>query len=153
MGKRKDSSPRKKGQISVLLEVKGLKQKDIAKRLNVSTQSVSSVKKTLDLGRKIGVLRKGKCGRKRKTTPRLDRKIKAMALKDRRASCKKLSMELAKQGDILSRRTINNRLLEQGLKAYRPRKKPRLTEKMKHARYQWAVQHESWTSEDWSKVR
>ena len=58
MGKRKDLSPRKKGQISVLLEVNGLKQKDIAKRLNVSTQSVSSVKKTLDLGRKIGVLRK-----------------------------------------------------------------------------------------------
>ena len=49
MGKRKDLSPRKKGQISVLLEVKGLKQKDIAKILNVSTQSVSSVKKTLDL--------------------------------------------------------------------------------------------------------
>ena len=90
MGKGKDLSPRKKGQISVLLEVKGLKQKDIAKRLNVSTQSVSSVKKTLNLGRKIGVLRNGKCGRKRKTTPRLDRKIKAMALKDRRASCKKL---------------------------------------------------------------
>ena len=65
MGKRKDLSPRKKGQISVLLEVKGLKQKDIAKRLNVSTQSVSSVKKTLDLGRKIGVLRKGKCGKEK----------------------------------------------------------------------------------------
>ena len=66
MGKRKDLSPRKKGQISVLLEVKGLKQKDIAKRFNVSTQSVSSVKKTLDLGRKIGVLRKGSVEEKEK---------------------------------------------------------------------------------------
>lgn len=153
MGKRKDLSPRKKGQISVLLEVRGLKQKDIAKRLNVSTQTVSSVKKALDLGRKIDASRKGNCGRKRKTSPRLDRKIKAMALKNRRATCKTLSMDLAKQGDIVSRRTINNRLLEVGLKSYRPRQKPRLTEKMKQARYQWAVQHETWTSEDWSKVR
>ena len=106
----------------------------------------------MDLGRKIDTSRKGNCGRKRKTTPRLDRTIKAMALKDRRASCKKLSMDLAKQGNILSRRTIKY-LLKQGLKAYRPRQKPRLTEKMKQARYQWAVQHETWTSEDWSKVR
>ena len=66
MGKRKDLSPRKKGQISVLLEVKGLKQKDIAKRLNVSTQSVSSVKKTLDLGRKIRCFKKRKVWKKKK---------------------------------------------------------------------------------------
>ena len=84
---------------------------------------------------------------------RLDRKIKAVALKDRRASCKKLSMELANQDIIVDRNTINNRLLEQGLNTYRPRKKPWLTQKMKQARYQWALQHENWTSEDWSKVR
>ena len=65
---------------------------------------------------------------------RLDRKIKAMELKNRRASCKKLSMELANQDIIVDRKTINNRLLEQGLKAYRPRKKPRLTQKIKQAR-------------------
>ena len=39
MGKRKDLNPRKKGQISVLLEVRGLKEKDIAKKLNISTQT------------------------------------------------------------------------------------------------------------------
>ena len=71
-----------------------------------------------------------------------------MALNDKRASCTKLSMELAKQGIVLHRKTINNRLLEQGLRAYRPRKKPRLTD----ARYQWAMEHQNWTSEDWAKV-
>ena len=81
MGKRKYLSPRKKGQVSVLLEVRSLKQKDIAKKLNVSTQTVSHVKKILDLGRNLGSSRKGNCGRKKKTTPHLDRKIKAMALK------------------------------------------------------------------------
>ena len=152
MGKRKDLSPRKKGQISVLLEVRGLKQKDITKKLNLSTQTVSSVKKKLDLGRNLGSSRKENCGRKKKTTPRLDRKVKAITLKDRRASCKKLSIDLAKQGYVESRRTINNCLLEQGLKSYRPRRKPRLTEKMKQARYQWTFEQETWTSEDWLKV-
>jgi len=36
----------------------------------------------------------GKCGWKRKTTPRLDRKIKAVVLKSTRASCKNLSTEM-----------------------------------------------------------
>ena len=59
-----------------------------------------------------------------------------MTLNDRRAFCKKISIELAKQGDILNRKTINNNLLEQGNKAYSPRKKPWLTETMEPARYE-----------------
>ena len=91
-----------------------------------------------------------KCGRKRTTALRLDRKVKAMTLKDRRASCKKLLMELANQDIIVDKKkTINNRLLEQELKAYRSRKKPRLTKKMKQARHHVALQHENWTSEYW----
>ena len=57
---------------------------------------------------------------KTKNNLRLDRKIKAITVYDRRASCKKLSMELAKQGIILDTKTINNRFLEEWLKAYRP---------------------------------
>ena len=62
-------------------------------------------------------------------------------------------MELANEGIMVDKRTINKRLLEQGLKSYRPMRKRRLTQKMKQARYQWAAQHENRTSEDWSKVR
>jgi len=46
---------------------------------------------------------------------------------------------LANAGIIAESRTINNRLLEQGMKSHRLRKKPRLTQKMKQARYHWAV--------------
>jgi len=60
-------------------------------------------------------------------------------LQKRRASCKNLSMELAHEGIMVDRRTNNKRLLEQGLMSHMRRKKPRLTQKMKHARYQWAV--------------
>jgi len=54
------------------------------------------------LGREIDSSRMGKCGRKRETTPSLDRKIKAVALQDRRASCKNLSMELAHEGIMVT---------------------------------------------------
>jgi len=46
--------------------------------------------------------RMGKCGRKRDTTPSLDQKIKAVALQNRRASCKSLSMELAHEGIMVT---------------------------------------------------
>ena len=74
---------------------------------------------------------------KKETTLRLDKKIKAMmAMNDRKASCKKSFMELANQDVIVDRKIINNRLLEQGLKAYRLRRKTQLTQKIKQARYQ-----------------
>ena len=75
-----------------------------------------------------------------------------MALKDRRTTCKRISSNLAEEGIIISRRTVNRRLLECGLKAYRPRKKTRLTPKMVNARLEWAKQYKHWTEDDWSKV-
>ena len=49
----KDLSPRKKGQISVLVKQSDLKQKEIAKKLNISTQTVSAVRTKLEMGRNI----------------------------------------------------------------------------------------------------
>ena len=79
-------SSRKKRQISVLLKHSDLKQKEIAKKLNISTQTVSAIKKKLEMGRNIQSSRMGKCGRKRETTLKLDREIKATALRDIKAS-------------------------------------------------------------------
>jgi len=44
MVKIKEFSPRKRGQITVLLKHSDLKQKDIAKEVNVSIQTVSGVR-------------------------------------------------------------------------------------------------------------
>lgn len=153
MGKNSDLSPRKVGQIQVLLSNTPLKQREIARKLGVSTQTVSVIKKKIDSGVNLASKRVGKCGRKRKTTPRTDRQIVNMALKDRRTSCRNISAQLAVQGISLSRRRVNARLLESGLKAYRPRKKPRLTQQMITARLAWANNHVNWTSEQWEKVR
>jgi len=58
-------------------------------------------------------------------------------------SCKKLCMQLANQGIMMDRKAISTCLLEQGLKAYRSRKKLGLTQNMKQVWCQWAVQHEN----------
>ena len=136
----------------VLLQHSDMRQKEIAQKFNVSPQSASSIKKKLDRGLSLQNGRTGKCGKKRKTTPRSDRKIKNIALKDRRTTCKRTSSNLAEEGIIRSRRTVNRRLLECGLKAYHPRKKTRLTPKMVNARLDWAKQHKHWTEYDWSNV-
>jgi len=47
----------------------------------------------------------------------LDRKIKNMALKDRRTTRKRIASCVAQEGVIISQRTVNRRLLECGLKA------------------------------------
>ena len=129
MGKTIDFSPRKIGQIRVLLQHSDIRQKEIAQKFNVPLQSVRSIKKKLERGVSVQNVKIGKCGKKRKTTARLDRKIKNMALKDRRTTYKRISSNLAEEGIIIGRRTVNRRLLECGLKAYRPRKKTRLTRK------------------------
>ena len=54
---------------------------------------------------------------------------------------------------MVHRRTVNRRLCNVGLKANRPRKKPRLTKKMKASRQAWAVEHSNWTSTDWEQVK
>ena len=46
MGKTSDFSPRKIGQIRVLLQHCDMRQKEIAQKFNVSPQSVSSIKKS-----------------------------------------------------------------------------------------------------------
>jgi transposase len=153
MGKNSDLSPRKVGQIKLLLCESLLKQREIAVKLGISPQTVSVIKKKIDRGVDIASKRIGRCGRKRKTSPRTDRFIVQKALKNRRMSCRRISIGLAASGVAIARRTINDRLLERGLKAYRPRKKPRLTKAMIKARLDWARDHVEWTPEQWGKVR
>ena len=60
MGKRKDLSLRKKEQFNVLLKHSDLNQKEIAKKLRISTQTVSAIGKKLETGRNIHSSRTGK---------------------------------------------------------------------------------------------
>jgi transposase len=153
MGKRSDISPRKKGQIRVLLEETSLTQKEIAKKLKVSPQLVNIISKKLHNRQSISPKRKGSCGRKRLSTARDDRKLIGLCLKNRKATTRQLAIDWANSGVAASRRTVCRRLFTAGLKSRRPRKKSLLTPAMVKKRLNWAKAHSTWTAEDWSKVR
>lgn len=103
----------------------GKLQKTISENLNLSKQVVSSVIKKFKLRGKVVNLKRG--GRSRKTTKKLDRRIKRISLQDPRKSAKAILAEL---GDVnVSSRTVQRRLEEQGLPAMRPAKKPFLSKK------------------------
>lgn len=152
MGKKSDLSPRKIGQIKVLLQHTTLSQSDIAKKVNISQPAVAQIKKKLEFQGTASPRRVGKCGRRRKTTPNTDRWLVRQSLKNRKLSSRQLKQDLEQRGIVLDSSTVRRRLCEAGMRAYRPEKKPHLTIKMRRQHLVWAKQFQTWTSEDWSRV-
>ena len=97
MGKAGDLSPRKKGQVKVLLEHSAIKIVELAKTLNILTRTTGPMKKKLRNNEDLEAKKAGKSG-KCKTIPRLDRKIVETCRSNRSSSCRKNSSCLAAQG-------------------------------------------------------
>jgi Transposase. len=152
MGKASDTSPRKCREIQTLLLHSTHSQRDIATIASVSKSVVNRIKIKLDQNKSLVADRVGKCGRKRITTPRTDRKIRDICLENRKKSVARLTTMINDEGIKVSKRTVRRRLVEENLIGRRPIKKPRLTEAMKKKRLQWAKQHRNMTVSDWNRV-
>lgn len=152
MGKGLDTSPRKCREIQTLLFHSAHSQRDIAAIAGVSKSVVNRIKIKIHENKPLEASRVGKCGRKRVTTPRTDRKIRDVCLKNRKKSVAVLTTIVNNEGIMVSKRTVRRRLAEESLFSHRPIKKPRLTEAMKKKRLQWARQHRCMTIEDWRQV-
>ena len=104
--------------------------------------------------RQTGMLRTvhvQRAGRPRKTTPREDRLI------SRRARQWPFSTAGAPRGNLafgghISTRTVIRRLHHQGMRARRPIKRPQLTLRHRHARFDWSHDHLRWTIRTWRRV-
>ena len=69
------------------------------------------------------------------------------------SSASKIRSALLEKGTEISRRTVSRRLVDDfGLKAYKPARKPCLTQAMKNKRLAFAKKHAHWTKQQWSKV-
>lgn len=152
MGKASDTSPKKCREIKTLLLHSTHSQRTIATIAGVSKSVVNRIKIKIDQNRPLEANRVGKCGRKRITTPRTDRKIRDICLENRKKSVTRLTTMMNDEGINISKRTVRRRLADENLIGRRPTKKPRLTEAMKKKRLQWARQHKNMTAEDWSRV-
>ena len=152
MGRIKDITPRKKAKISTLLVNTEYSVRRIGILEAVSAATVSRIKRKLDLGESWTDKRLGRCGRKRITTERDDRKIKHVIRKARKSSIGELRHDLEEVGVRISKRTLQRRCYEMGFYCRRPQKKPKLTPTMKKKRKCWANEVQHLTLDDWRNV-
>lgn len=94
-----------------------------------------------------------KIGRKRMTTERQDRELITESLRDRKKTSSKLAVSWSEAiNKPISARTTRRRLLENGLKGCKARKKPWLSKKNQILRYKWAIKYQSFTKDDWCNI-
>ena len=136
---------------AVNLRKQGFTITSIANQLNRSKSVISRIVK---LYNETGRLRSPKkVGRPRKTSPREDRIMQRLSLKDRFQSAAGISRQVGQDNDIqVSRQTTSRRLQEIGLFARSPVKKPLISKKNKAARLAFANKHVIWNDDNWSRV-
>lgn len=152
MGKKRDLSPCKKSGIKALLQTKIYSNREISRRTGVSENSVRRIKKQVDSGQTLSPKRMGHCGRKRLFTPRSERFLKNVCLKDRFATTKQINSKLQESQVNVSESTLRRKLRDLNFKGCRPAKKPKLTEAMKSKRLKWAREHKDKDLSFWKSV-
>ena len=94
-----------------------------------------------------------KTGRPCKTSPKQDRLMVRLALKDRFNSAAEISRELNACYDCsVSRKTVSRRLTSAGLNARVPSSKPLISKKNQKARLHFSVEHVVWSENQWCRV-
>ncbi|GFY31068.1 transposable element Tcb2 transposase [Trichonephila clavipes] len=120
--------------------------------LNISRQTVSKLWKQFQNDGTV-VRRPGQ-GRKRMTTASEDRYLALTARRNRKATARQLSSELAAAtGAVASRQTIYRRLNEKN--AFMPESQGYVfycLHRKKRDRFNWCKEHQNWTEHQWSHV-
>ena len=150
MGKNVPLSEVQRAQI-VALHKEGYSERLISEKMKCSKSAVHNAEVTFQ---NTGSYLTGKkSARPRKSTPRDDHVIRRIAVRSLMSSASKIRYALLGKGTEISRRTVSRRLVDDfGLKAYKPARKPRLTQAMKNKRLAFAKKHATRTKQQWSKV-
>ncbi|XP_047124258.1 uncharacterized protein LOC124806974 [Hydra vulgaris] len=91
-------------------------------------------------------------GRKKVPTPTTERMISRQALQNRRITAKEINSSLKVAQISISDISVRRLLVDAGLKARIPRKKPLLNTIQKKTRVEWAKVYATWTVDQWKKV-
>ena len=129
----------------------GKKQREISRILGVPQGTVSKVLRRF---RNKGNVNPGvSTGRPKITSIREDRLLLRECQRNRTTSAETLRHSWQNQTGIrVSRVTVNRRLLERGLRARRPARKPFLKPENKQKRLDWAKNHENYQLRHWRRV-
>ena len=147
-----DTPQGKRSSIVAMKENTSMSIRSIAAALQVPKSTVSNVINQYKKTGSIETKRKGKCGRKKKTSPRDDAFLLRESIKYPKKTSHQLNVAISGHGVSIDSSTVRRRLLAAGRPAYRSVKKQLLTLAMKKKRYHWAKVYKGWTAEDWKKV-
>ena len=124
---------------------------DVARRFRVHPSTINRLRQRFHL--KGSTSERPKSGQPRVTTPRDDRHIRVMHLRDRfRTATDTVSEILGRAGRRISAYTVRNRLRSYLLHARRPYRGPLLTDARRQARREWVRQRIRWNVQNWSRI-
>src|SRR5690349_19495866 len=133
------------------LSKQGVSNREIAKITGLTVRGIQHIKKRVNLTHSFKD--RPRSGRPRKLTERNKRLISKLLKKKETRTATTIAKSLKTHNNInVCRRTVSNALKTMGYSCRIKKKKPKLTEKHKKARLEWAKAHESWTSDEWRKV-
>lgn len=124
----------------------GEKQADICKETGIPKGTLSKIYKRYKEGKGFTSAPRGG---PRKTNIRTDRAILLSAQRNPKQPLRELNQNIAPE---ISRRTINRRLKESNIKKWKAAERPLLDENYAAQRLQWALKHQDWCEDCWSKV-
>jgi len=151
MGKGIDPSPRKRGKVESLLKLGNMSQRAISNFVGLSQKAVHTIKTRLDFSESSSPKR-STSGRKPILTHRSKRILFRECYKNRKATSRQLQNTLLGHQIKVSASCVRRHLIQAGMVARRPRRKPFLNKAQQLKRLNWAKEHQTWTEDDWSKV-
>lgn len=124
----------------------------IAQTLHVSRSTVGNI---VNQWRKTGNVinkRKGRSPTNRRLSERTARLVIRQSIMNPVLTARQIRDIVGGEAAQASVRTIQRYLCRGGRIAFRPMAAPALSSKQKQTRVAWARSHQTWTSQDWSKV-
>ena len=118
-----DITPRKRAKIVALSENTEMSVRQIADAVCVSKSSVPRIVKLHNDTGGVKTSRKGRCGAKRKITPKDDALIGRISIVDPKKSSSDIKRDVVRHGIDVDASTVRRRLLECDRRAQRPIKK------------------------------
>ena len=135
--KKEDISFEKKAVIQYLLTNKHSSISEISRKCDISRRTVKRIQDKLKNGLPLCVRRQGKCGRKKKITPKNERMLVKIVKESRFATCSAITSKLNEVGINVATITVRRSLHGLGIRSRRPAQKPKLTKAQRKKRLDW----------------
>lgn len=150
MAKRKQITLEQRIAICTLRE-EGYSERQIAERLGISCKGVHyTLARKQETGKNED---RKRSGRPKSTTNQEDNFIRVLSKRNRRLTAPQITAALNDTRETpISTTTVKRRLLSAGLRGCVAAKKPKLTNRHKKNRLEWAKAHKNWTIEQWENV-